>query len=79
MKRKSLLILGLIAMLGLGVTSCKKDCKCKASYAAGWTDDVSYFDTNTKTKKKDCKDYQETKIDAYGDPELIKFTCTWGN
>lgn len=76
--KKALLILGLVAFIGTGFTSCKKDCKCKASYV-NWSNEVPYLNTSTKTKKKDCKDYMDYQIDMYGDYEPIKYSCTWGN
>ena len=65
--KKALLILGLVAFLGTGFTSCKKDCKCSAEGVTA----------TTKTKKKDCKDYTETY--SYGGyTETINVICTWG-
>lgn len=77
MKKRTLLTLGLVAVLGLGLVSCKKNCNCKAKYV-NWTDYVPYLDTNKTTKKKDCKDYMDYQFDMYGDYEPITYTCTWG-
>ena len=65
--KKALLILGLVAFLGTGFTSCKKDCKCTL-------DGVT---STTKTKKKDCKDYTET-ISYMGYSESYTVKCEWG-
>ena len=81
MKRKSLLILGLIAMLGLGVTACKKTCDCKAYYL---DTHVSEYDMSSTTKKKDCKDYTQTvtEYDPYSGHSVsatVKMDCSWGD
>ena len=71
--KKALLILGLVAFLGTGFTSCKKDCKC-----TGYIDGVEYGSaTSSKTKKKDCKDYSES-VSAYGYTTTVDVKCTWG-
>ena len=80
MKKKSLLILGLVALFGLGLVSCKKDCKCEAYF--GSNHDAS-LDLTSRTKKKDCKDYNSTVTD-YDDElgvnfsETVNYRCSWG-
>lgn len=81
MKRKSLLILGLVAIFGLGITSCKKDCKCEAYWGS---ERIPDYDVSSTTKKKDCKDYTTnlTDYDPYsGQQATITATmkCSWGN
>lgn len=67
--KKALLILGLVAFLGTGFTSCKKDCKC-----TGYLNGVEYGSaTAEKTKKKDCKDYEESYA-GY----TVQVKCKWG-
>ena len=81
MKKKTLLIVGLVALFGLGITSCKKDCKCKAYYGS---EHISSLDMSSTTKKKDCKDYTTTVQDYdeyYGQnvAVTVKMECSWGN
>lgn len=78
--KKGLLILGLVAFIGLGFTSCKKDCKCEAYWKG---EHISSYDVTSKTKKKDCKDYT-TNLTDY-DPETgqqatvtATMKCSWG-
>lgn len=69
--KKALLVLGLVAFIGAGFTSCKKDCKCKLYYNGEY---ISGLDvTTTKVKKKDCKDYTYS---MYG--ESASYKCEWG-
>jgi len=70
MKKKSLLILGLVAMLGLGVASCKKDCHCVGKYNG-----VTVSDVSEKTKKKDCKGSYTSSYMG----QTVTVNCTWGN
>lgn len=75
--KKSLLILGLIAILGLGASSCKKNCKCKTTvYGETIEQDLG------KTKKKDCPStstYTYTDYDyEWGyTTETITLSCSW--
>lgn len=71
--KKSVIVFGLVALFGLGLVSCKKDCTCKAEYLGYHVD---YYDVTTKTKKKDCKDYSSTVYeDGYG--YTVKYNCNW--
>lgn len=79
--KKALLILGLVAFLGAGFTSCKKECKCEAYWGS---EHISSYDVSSTTKKKDCKDYT-TNLTDY-DPETgqqatitATMKCSWGN
>ena len=78
MKKKTFLFIGLVALLGLGITSCKKSCECKAYYLG---EHVSAYDLTTTTKKKDCKDYTQTVSEYdpyYGQiTGTVKMECTW--
>lgn len=76
--KKQVIVFGLVALFGLGLVSCKKNCNCKAKYV-NYINYVPYLDTNKKTKKSDCKDYMDYQFDMYGDYEPITYTCTWGN
>lgn len=69
MKKKSLLILGLVAVLGLGLVSCKKDCTC-----VGKVDGVTVVSETTKTKKSDCKGSYKQDL-GYA---TVTVNCTWG-
>lgn len=63
--KKQVIVFGLVALFGLGLVSCKKDCTCTAEGVSATTSNV---------KKSDCKDYTES---AYG--YTVNVHCTWGD
>lgn len=67
--KKALLILGLVAFLGTGFTSCKKDCKC-----VGKLNGVEVVNATSKTKKKDCQASYSESYMGY----TVTVNCTWG-
>lgn len=70
MKKKTLIILGLVAIFGLGLVSCKKDCKC-----IGKLNGQEVVNTTSKTKKSDCKGTYTESYMGYN----VTVDCTWGN
>ena len=70
MKKKSLLILGLVAVMGLGFVSCKKDCNC-----IGKLNGQEVVNSSSKTKKKDCQGSYTQSYMGYN----VTVNCTWGN
>lgn len=68
MKKKTLIVLGLVAILGFGLVSCKKDCKC-----IGKLNGEEFINETTKTKKNDCK---ASYTESYMGYE-VTVNCTW--
>lgn len=69
--KKSVIVFGLVALFGLGLVSCKKDCTCVGKVNNHTVPGTEV--TTSNTKKKDCKDYSETYMG-----QTATFDCTWG-
>lgn len=67
--KKSVIVFGLVALFGLGLVSCKKDCTC-----VGKVNGVTVVSETTKTKKKDCQASYKQDY-GYG---TVTVNCTWG-
>lgn len=70
MNKKSLVILGLVAIFGLGLVSCKKECKC-----IGKLNGQTVVNTSATTKKSDCQASYSESFGGY----TVTVNCTWGN
>ncbi len=67
--KKSVIVFGLVALFGLGLVSCKKDCTC-----VGKVNGVTVVSETTKTKKGDCKGSYKEDL-GYA---VVTVNCEWG-